>query len=129
MKHLKLERAMETPYGLFGRLYAPSFSCWTLERPWRDNLPYESCIPAGTYRIALGYYNRGDYPCLELPQVEGRTHILIHAGNLVEHTQGCVLVGTGLGVVHGRWAVVDSRRALQSLLTAFGKDDGRITIC
>ena len=72
------------------------FSCYTLELPWKDNENRVSSVPEGTYTVEFraaeesGSY---DYDHFILRGVEGRSYILIHAGNLYTHTLGCILVG------------------------------------
>lgn len=76
----------------------------TLELPWRDNATDVSCIPAGDYTIIRrhvgGFATRykQDYGhdfALEITPVDGRIAILIHIGNWMRNTLGCVLVGLG----------------------------------
>ena len=62
MKKVLLERFAYSPMGTFGVLTVDDFECYTVERPWLDNKPRESCIPEGVYRLELGMYNRGGYP-------------------------------------------------------------------
>jgi hypothetical protein len=69
--------------------------CQTLENPDLNNEPYVSCIPSGTYRCKLirsPKYGK----VYHVQDVPGRSEILIHSGNLVTHTLGCVLTGTEL---------------------------------
>ena len=41
-----------TPFGCVGKLYASGMLfCETIERPWLDNIPFMSCIPAGQYKV------------------------------------------------------------------------------
>ena len=64
----------------------------TLERPWKDNEPSVSCIPASTYDCKR--YSSEMYPnTFEITGVPGRTKILFHKGNEIPDTIGCVLVG------------------------------------
>lgn len=77
------------------------WTCQTLERPWLGNRRNESCIPTSDMNepFAIGEYtviphkspSRGD--CFAVLDVPNRTDILIHAGNTVDDTQGCILVG------------------------------------
>ncbi|MFB6249775.1 MAG: DUF5675 family protein [Salinibacter sp.] len=72
------------------------FSCYTLELPWKDNENQVSCIPTGEYTVRhRGATQSGsyDYDHFILRDVEGRSYILIHAGNLYAHTLECILVG------------------------------------
>jgi uncharacterized protein DUF5675 len=64
----------------------------TLERPWRENEPDVSCIPAGTY-TCMRYHSEKYKNTFEITGVPGRTKILFHRGNEIPDTLGCVLVG------------------------------------
>ena len=55
---LQLQRFAYTPFGTFGRLYMPEFQCFTIERPWLNNVPKESCIPEGEYGIRRGFASK-----------------------------------------------------------------------
>lgn len=66
--------------------------CVTLERPWLDNAHNVSCIPPGKY-ICIPH-NTADKPnCWQVTTVPGRDDILIHVGNSMQDTDGCILVG------------------------------------
>jgi hypothetical protein len=64
--------------------------CVTLERPWLDNQPMVSCIPAGTYQVGP---NNPEKPW-RLQDVPSRTQVDIHKGNTIQDSEGCILVGT-----------------------------------
>lgn len=64
----------------------------TLERPWKDNAQNISCIPKGEYQCVRWSSPKFGSTWL-LQGVPGRTHVLIHKGNSVADTQGCILVG------------------------------------
>jgi hypothetical protein len=66
----------------------------------------ETAIPAGKYRVRLrtegGFHNRYSkrfkhfhVGMLEICNVPGFTHVLVHPGNTDEDTDGCLLVGNG----------------------------------
>ncbi len=80
--------------GTFGRM-----GPWvTVEEEWQGNRPNISCIPADTYRCRRVQSPKfGD--TFEVMDVPGRTHILFHALNTEEGTQGCIGVCTGMGVL------------------------------
>jgi len=64
----------------------------TLERPWLDNRPSISCIPKGEYTIKrVVKLKHGE--CFQVMDVPNRTDILIHKGNFVEDSEGCILIG------------------------------------
>ena len=93
MRELTLLRVGSSHYGTFGVLrdgHVPF--ALTLEQPWRDNRPNESCIPAGSYvcrRVQSPKFGN----TFEVTNVPGRSHILFHRGNFIEDTYGCILVG------------------------------------
>ncbi len=81
--------------------------CDTLEEPWRDNKQKVSCIPTGLYRVVK--FNGAKYKNVwQVLDVPNREAILIHNGNTVEHTEGCILVGSGRGNVGKLKAVLNS---------------------
>lgn len=66
--------------------------CVTCEDPWNDNITGNSCIPEGTYDCVP--HNGARYQNVwRLEDVPGREAILIHSGNSIADTQGCILVG------------------------------------
>lgn len=88
-----------------------------LEPPWRHNIRNLSCIPSGTYQVhhlpksASGRYK----DVYHLQDVTGRSGILIHAGNVADHTKGCLIIGKRKGRLAGKRAVLNSRTALTEL--------------
>jgi hypothetical protein len=80
--------------------------CLVLEDPIRPKkIPKETAIPSGRYSIGLrkygGFYKRalatyGAAYMVGFPEIEGVpgfSDVLIHTGNGVEDTAGCLLVG------------------------------------
>jgi len=96
---------------------------WTMERPWRDNVKRESCIPEGEYGLKahLGRIQ----PAILIDGVPRRTAILFHAANYASELQGCIAPG-----LHWRTgeppAVLNSRAAMSLLMDKFGCDPERI---
>jgi len=84
-------------FGTFGMLVVNSLPfCMTLEPPDRENQIGQSSIPSGQYTCRS--YTSEKYPeTFEVTNVPGRTAILFHAGNVAEHTKGCILLGEKLG--------------------------------
>ena len=102
---LKLYRKDKTDSYTLGNLYAgDQFICQILEDPIRDvKVPGDTAIPAGTYVIDMTFhtakfadrawatrYGRIVPHLLDVPNFTG---ILIHPGNDVEDTDGCLLPG------------------------------------
>lgn len=46
----------------------------------------------------------------------GRSHILIHVGNTTDDTQGCPLIGSRVGVLGGKLAVLASKAAFDEFM-------------
>jgi len=88
----------------------------TLERPWADNKPNVSCIPTGRYNVRMRYSLRFKRKLYEVEGVKGRSDILIHPGNTVEDTSGCIL----LGEKRESTSVLNSRRAIELLHKRLG---------
>ncbi|RKS03097.1 DUF5675 family protein [Flavobacterium sp. 102] len=112
------------PAGTNGKLECNGkFICFTIELPWKDNLPKVSCIPEGKYFIVKRYSAKYRWH-LEIVGVTNRKYILFHpANNALKELQGCIapvtkLSGSGLGLM--------SRKAFRQLkaLTYQALDQG-----
>jgi len=87
-----LERRAYLPFCTMGVLTYNGRSLVTIEKPWLENVPYLSCIPEGVYTCKR--YSSERFPnTFEITDVEGRTHILFHAGNTAKDVVGCVALG------------------------------------
>ena len=110
---IKLIRDYITDTATMGRmLMEGEFVGYTLERPWKNNERVVSCIPDGSYQGAVQYSPHFKRNLPELLDVPGRDQILIHAGNHVTDSQGCILLGgdrdvDGEMILHSRAAVND----------------------
>lgn len=111
-----------------GVMHCGNQSFQTIERPWIKNpagpggLPFESCIPDGTYRVRaytrpsgkkafilsnpdLGVYEQQ----VDMAGAVGRYLILIHVGNTIKDIVGCIapgLTGTDKAVGNSRNAML-----------------------
>lgn len=93
--------------------------CYTLEDPWLNNRPLESCIAAGEYNVDP--FSGDRYQNVwQVQDVPGRSAILIHVGNTALDTQGCILVGKVVGELKGMRAVLHSARTLSNLKGIIG---------
>lgn len=105
-------------YGPEGRRV---FSCATLELPWRGNKRRVSRIPEGLYTVVRRHTPKfGDH--LHLEKVQGRTWILVHAGNFHTDTSGCILVGRDFADLNrdGEPDVIQSRATMKQLMRHIG---------
>ncbi len=137
LKHVTVDRVVQTsprarlPGGVASRLQvyaegnAPLFvdPLWVIERPWLGNRPMESCIPAGTYMLKLGRYNRGGYAAYEIMDVRDRTLIKQHIANFPTDVLGCQGIGERFGILRGELAVLRSRIAFERYMVALDGDD------
>lgn len=106
-----LTRVCSSEKGTFGVLTKDNIPlCVTCEDPWNDNERGISCIPEGTYNC-IPHSGPQFKNVWLLENVPGRSAILIHAGNSIADTRGCILVGKYfIGP-----AIAESRLALQQL--------------
>jgi hypothetical protein len=109
---LLLSRSREDATGTHGSIIDPNgkLICYTLEPMWKGNEPLDSCIPPGSYHCIP---HSGDKftDVWEVANVANRTAILIHPGNTIADTHGCILVG----LVPYSNGVMQSRRAIMLL--------------
>lgn len=101
-----------------------------LERPWLDNARNRSCIPAGEYKGRfLPRSGSGKYKnVFHLQAVPRRSGILMHNGNVVAHSKGCLIVGLRVGWLASQPAVLNSRSGMQVARDYLGAGPFRITI-
>jgi Family of unknown function (DUF5675) len=111
-----LTRFKSDENGTFGILKDDNGSkiAYTCEEPWLDNSPDRSCIPTGAYQVEP-YSSPKFSDVWQITGVPGRGAILIHNGNTINDTHGCVLVGDSLGVIGGLPAVLNSVKTLAYL--------------
>lgn len=117
--NLILQRDPSTEKGTAGKLSVNGEAfCFTLERGPSD--PQFPCIPSGKYAILLQYSPHFARLMPHLQDVPGRTEILIHWGNLVSDSEGCILVGDGFSsepVAAGEFFLDNTRNAFARLYT------------
>ena len=118
MKTVKIIRLNKSSTEIRGVMITPTQVLFTLERPWLNNARNISCIPKGKYKVKyLPKSYSGKYKKIfHVLKVPGRSGILIHNGNLVTHTKGCILLGTRPGRLANRRAVLNSRTAMRKLV-------------
>jgi Family of unknown function (DUF5675) len=103
---LNLTRRPPQGQCIFGDLTVDGTNyCYTLEREGVQ-------IPQGEYPIEVTWSPRFNRPLPLLDSVPGREDIRIHAGNWPRDTEGCILVGLGIGDN----MITQSRAALNPLV-------------
>lgn len=130
----RLKRLAYTYQGVFGVLkiwdgHELLLTCFTVERPWSNNTPFVSCIPAGMYRMKRGWFNKKNYEVFEIMDVVGRTHIKLHIANKASELLGCIAPGTRLGCWENDWCVQGSKHAFDSIMECLeGHNEARLII-
>ena len=101
-----------------------------IEQPWRDNAPFESCIPSGGYVLlpftGAKYKNvwafHGGTVSIHASDRD-RYSCLIHSANYASQLSGCLAIGQSAGFTKkGKNAVWNSRAAIEDLRSRT-KDD------
>jgi hypothetical protein len=116
-------------FGTFGvlRIQKEVF-CVTLEPADLLNAPQTSSIPAQQYLIKR--HNSPKFgETFQVMDVPGRSAVLIHAGNVVGNTQGCIILGQFFGKLKEGRAVLNSGATFQAFMEAMaGYEVGHLTI-
>jgi len=113
---LKIYRLEEAIDGTFGALLINGHVfCVTLEPPDFDNQQNISNIPPGKYickRVSSPKYGN----TFEITGIPNRSHVLFHAGNIVKHTKGCVLLARKWGVLNKDRAILNSGNTFKEFM-------------
>jgi hypothetical protein len=124
---LKLERQRYTNQSIIGSIYHDNeFICYTMERPWKSNEPFESCVPVGTYHLEPHNSDRhqrtfalvGD-TVSHFKSNKQRYAILFHPANYPFELNGCI----ACGILAERDQMVGSREAHLKLMKVI-RDNG-----
>ncbi len=103
MHTLTLKRLPEYFLATPGVLYhGEDVIAYTIELPWRDNLPNISCIPVGWYQLDWTFSPRFKRFTVEVMKVPNRTGIRFHPANEVTEIEGCIAPVTELRLHHNR---------------------------
>lgn len=128
MRKLKLTRIAHNSLGTKGILHVPGLDnyLFTIENPWLDNKKTDSCIPTGTY-ICKPVNSPRFGKTIEVTGVPNRSHILFHAGNSPDDTDGCILLGLN-GTAGDRMWISNSKAAMIDFLNAVGREPFELEI-
>lgn len=120
---LTLSRVSTSHKGTQGVLvHDKNVLCHTLELPWRYNAKNQSSIPAGEYPAFKAHSDKFGR-VIYVKSVPDREGILIHCGNTLKDTRGCILVGLDVD----QHFLVNSRKAMNRLLDSL-PDDFTLTV-
>ena len=127
--NLTLKRVSTGEQGTFGSLLHQNIPLvQTLERQWLDNAVGVSCIPEGAYtcrRVQSPKFGN----TFEVINVEDRTHILFHKGNLDSDSHGCVILGKQNGALGEDRGVLSSKQGFNEfMLLLEATDEFELTI-
>jgi hypothetical protein len=124
MKTITLDRYEITEGGTRSRINGPGLTeMHGIEQPWRDNIPFESCVPSGTY-VLLPHTSPTKGDCfamiggtvsLNKHRNSDRYACLWHVANWASEVQGCVGVGVRALDSHKGPMVASSRNTLDLL--------------
>ena len=137
MKIVELVRIESGSEGTFGvlKINKQAF-CVTLEPNLIQNI---TMAKVGDIEAVCCAIPTGQYICapIESPKfggtfkvkdVQGRSNILFHPGNVVEDTTGCILVGESFGKLRGDRAILNSGKTFKSFLCDVGRQPFHLTI-
>jgi len=132
---VSLLRYLTCDQGTKGILFTQGFQARILELPWRDNKASVSHIPAGIYDCEIRHSNKFGLSYW-LKCVEGRSWVLIHAGNFAgdkskgykTNSQGCLLMGKCFGSIGGQLAVLSSKVTLRKFMWLMNNEPFELTI-
>lgn len=123
MKNITIKRiSSNLKDGTFGVLCIDDVPiCVTCEESWLDNVPRESCIPEGSYKVKA--YSGTKYKNVwQVYGVPGRSAILLHWGNTERNTAGCILMGKYFAQFGDVRGVADSMVTIEMLRTILPKE-------
>lgn len=120
MALIKVERFIHNPTCEISRVFVRGAQfCYAIEDAHRTTKIHgETCIPLGTYEVGLRYSPKfskkyaadpakpEDYKMIWVQKVPGFEYILIHTGNTISDTEGCLILGDKIGTLRGKDGVV-----------------------
>lgn len=124
---ITIKRFVKNNKATIGQLEYAGITFYTVEKQWRDNRPFVSCIPDGRYKMVRYNSPRYGEDTWMVSDVPGRTYILFHVANVPDNVQGCF--GLGDSVYPTLEGVRNSRAAIAKFydLTA-SEDEMELTI-
>ena len=115
-----LERFAYFDTGTLGKVWVGDWSCYTVERPWKNNQANVSCIPEGDYKCEPFTGTRFQ-DVVQILDVPDRTFILFHVANFPHDVEGCIGLGSRFNSGALEPAVYDSRVTTAEFFVQAGK--------
>jgi len=115
MALIKVERFLHHPDCEISRVYINGeYFCFSIEDATRTTkIKGETCIPLGQYplstRFSPKFSKAYNHDMIWVQNVPGFDFILIHWGNTISDTEGCLIIGDKIGTVNQKDAVLNSR--------------------
>ena len=122
-----LQRFAYLDSGTLGKLSIVDWSCFTIERPWKNNEPNVSCIPEGVY-ACQPFSGTRFQDVIQVMDVPDRSYILIHVANFPHDVEGCLGVGDRFVSDALEPAVYNSKKTLAALMDIFNGHEERMTL-
>lgn len=100
-----------------GTLLVGSRTIFTIEPPWVQNQPFQSCIPEGDYWFEHVNIGTEEDPKMRvrLHDVPGRCFINMEVANYATQLHGCIGAGLGVSMASQLGQVTDSQKAYNFL--------------
>jgi len=130
MNQVRLTRIeTSSEHGTFGVLTINGeVFCVTLEPYWRDNTSGVSSIPTGQY-ICKPFKSPKFGDVYMVMDVQGRSMVEFHKGNVDRHTRGCILLGQYFGKLSStERAVLNSGNTFKSFMSKMDDKEFNLTI-
>lgn len=125
-----ITRSSDDGVQTLGDLSIDTFSCKTLERPWKNNAVNVSCIPKGTYHVKWTFSLSHLGWTYQLQNVPGRAGIRIHVANYYFDLEGCIGLGDSFETINSDKEIdlKNSRLTINAFVAKMGKKDFMLTI-
>ena len=115
MTLLRVERFLHHSDCEIGRVFLKGkFFCFSIEDAHRTTkIKGETCIPCGKYPLALRwspkFSSKYNHEMIWVKNVPNYEYILIHWGNTICDTEGCLIVGDKIGIINEKESVLNSK--------------------
>ncbi len=124
MALIKVERFLHHPDCEISRVYVrDTYFYFAIEDAQRTTkIKGETCIPLGTYnlstRFSPKFSPRLNQQMIWVQDVPGFQFIVIHTGNTISDTEGCLILGERIGILNNKDAVLNSKPTYNRFYTS-----------